>query len=140
MQVWLVYAFIAVVFSIVNNFIVSKILREGLKTHETIIYALPFTIAFGLGLLIANGKNMTPIKPKHLLLLALSTLAGGITLIFYRMSVQLSPNAGYVGAILAMNIIPVTLISMYAFKNEINIFKFLGVVMVALGGSVIAYF
>lgn len=138
MEPWLRLAFTAVVFSIANNFIISKILREGLDTHETIVYALPFTIAFGLGLLMMNGNSMKPIRPYHFGLLALSTLMGGITLYCYRWSVKLSPNAGYVGAILAMNIIPVTLLSMSAFRNEFNVLKFIGVCTVAAGGFMIA--
>jgi len=138
MEPWLRLAFMAVGFSVANNFIVSKILKEGLETYETIVYALPFTIAFGLGLLIANGNKMKPIKPFHMGLLALSTLVGGITLYCYRLSVKLSPNAGYVGAILAMNIIPVTLLSMTAFGNEYNPTKLLGVCVVAAGGFLIA--
>lgn len=138
MEPWLRFAFMAVGFSVVNNFIISKILREGLETYETIVYALPFTIAFGLGLLMINGNNMKPIKPYQLGLLAISTLMGGITLYCYRLSVKLSPNAGYVGAILALNIIPVTLLSMSVLKNDFNPIKFLGVCVVAAGGFLIA--
>jgi uncharacterized membrane protein len=138
MEPWLRLAFMAVGFSVINNFIIAKILREGLETYETIVYALPFTIAFGLGLIIANGNKMRPIKPLHIGLLALSTLVGGITLYCYRTSVKLSPNAGYVGAILAMNIIPVTLLSMTYFSNNCTPIKFLGVCVVAAGGFLIA--
>jgi len=138
MEPWLRFAFMSMGLSVVNNFIVSKILREGLETYETIVYALPFTIAFGLGLLIANGNKMKPIKPIHMGLLALSTFVGGITLYCYRLSVKLSPNAGYVGAILALNIIPVTLLSMSVFGNVFSPIKFLGVCVVAAGGFLIA--
>lgn len=139
METWLQFAFISVVLSVINNLIVSKVLREGLETYETIVYALPFTIAFGLFLLVANGNKMKPIKPFHIGLLGLSTFVGGLTLYCYRLSVKLSPNAGYVGAILAMNIIPVTLLSMYALGNGFNPKKFLGVCVVAAGGLLIAF-
>ena len=42
MELWIGYSLLACLFSVANNFIVSKLIREGMSSHETILFALPF--------------------------------------------------------------------------------------------------
>ena len=138
MERWVNFALLAVLLSVVNNFIIGKLLREGLQTHETIIFALPFYLMFVLSLYLSKKNEIRPIKRSHLGLLALSTLIGSMTLFFYRTAVTHSPNPGYVGAMLALNTIPITILSFLFLGDNFTIMKFIGVVLVAVGGLMVA--
>jgi len=138
MERWVNFALLAVLLSVVNNFIIGKLLREGLQTHETIIFAVPFYLMFVLSLYLSKKNELRTIKSSHLGLLALSTLIGSMTLFFYRTAVTHSPNPGYVGAMLALNTIPITLLSFLFFGDKFTVMKFIGVVLVAVGGLMVA--
>ena len=138
MERWVNFALLAVLLSVVNNFIIGKLLREGLQTHETIIFALPFYLMFVLSLYLSKKNELRTIKRSHLGLLALSTLIGSMTLFFYRTAVSHSPNPGYVGAMLALNTIPITILSFLFLGGRFTILKFIGVVLVAVGGLMVA--
>jgi len=138
MERWVNFALLAVLLSVANNFIIGKLLRDGLSTHETIIFALPFYLIFVLFLYQHKKNDLKPVKGNHLGLLALSTLIGSMTLFFYRTAVSHSPNPGYVGALLAMNTIPITILSFLFLGDNFNFMKFVGVIMVAIGGFMVA--
>jgi len=138
MELWVNFALLAVLLSVVNNFIIGKLLREGLQTHETIIFALPFYLMFVLFLYLGKKNELRAIERSHLSLLALSTLVGSLTLFFYRTAVSHAPNPGYVGAMLAMNTIPITLLSFLFLGDKFTVMKFIGVVLVAVGGLMVA--
>jgi uncharacterized membrane protein len=138
MELWVNFALLAVLLSVMNNFIVGKLLREGLQTHETIIFALPFYLMFVLSLYLGKKNELRTIKSSHLGLLALSTLIGSMTLFFYRTAVTHSPNPGYVGAMLALNTIPITILSFMFLGGKFTILKFIGVILVAVGGLMVA--
>ena len=138
MERWVNFALLAILMSVANNFIIGKLLREGLQTHETIIFALPFYLMFVLSLYLSKKNELRTIKRSHLGLLALSTLIGSMTLFFYRTAVSHSPNPGYVGAMLALNTIPITILSFMFLGGKFTILKFIGVVMVAVGGLMVA--
>ena len=138
MERWVNFALLAVLLSVMNNFIIGKLLREGLQTHETIIFALPFYLMFVLSLYLSKKNELRTIKRNHLGLLALSTLIGSMTLFFYRTAVSHSPNPGYVGAMLALNTIPITILSFMFLGGKFTILKFIGVVMIAVGGLMVA--
>jgi uncharacterized membrane protein len=138
MERWVNFALLAVLLSVMNNFIIGKLLREGLQTHETIIFALPFYLMFVLSLYLSKKNELRTIKRNHLGLLALSTLIGSMTLFFYRTAVTHSPNPGYVGAMLALNTIPITILSFLFLGGKFTILKFIGVLMVAVGGLMVA--
>ena len=138
MERWVNFALLAVLLSVMNNFIIGKLLREGLQTHETIIFALPFYLMFVLSLYLSKKNELRAIKRSHLGLLALSTLIGSMTLFFYRTAVTHSPNPGYVGAMLALNTIPITILSFMFLGGKFTNLKFIGVVMIAVGGLMVA--
>ena len=138
MELWINFALLAVLLSVMNNFIIGKLLREGLQTHETIIFALPFYLMFVLFLYLGKKNELRTIKSSHLGLLALSTLIGSMTLFFYRTAVTHSPNPGYVGAMLALNTIPITILSFMFLGGKFTILKFIGVILVAVGGLMVA--
>jgi uncharacterized membrane protein len=138
MERWVNFALLAVLLSVMNNFIIGKLLREGLQTHETIIFALPFYLMFVLSLYLGKKNELRTIKSSHLGLLALSTLIGSMTLFFYRTAVTHSPNPGYVGAMLALNTIPITILSFMFLGGKFTILKFIGVILVAVGGLMVA--
>ena len=138
MERWVNFALLAVLLSVMNNFIIGKLLREGLQTHETIIFAVPFYLMFVLSLYLSKKNELRTIKSSHLGLLALSTLIGSMTLFFYRTAVSHSPNPGYVGAMLALNTIPITILSFMFLGGKFTILKFIGVLLVALGGFMVA--
>ena len=138
MERWVNFALLAVLLSVMNNFIIGKLLREGLQTHETIIFAVPFYLMFVLSLYLSKKNELRTIKSSHLGLLALSTLIGSMTLFFYRTAVSHSPNPGYVGAMLALNTIPITILSFMFLGGKFTILKFIGVVLVAVGGLMVA--
>jgi uncharacterized membrane protein len=138
MELWLGYSLLAVLFSVANNFIVSKLIREGMSTHETILFALPFYLIFVLFLYMHKKDDLKAVKKNHLGLLALSTFIGSMTLFLYRNAVTYSPNPGYVGAMLAMNTIPITILSFLFLGKSFTVMKFIGVVLVALGGIMVA--
>ena len=138
MELWVNFALLAVLLSVMNNFIVGKLLREGLQTHDTIIFALPFYLMFVLMLYISKKNELKTIKRNHLGLLALSTFIGSATLFFYRTAVYHAPNPGYVGAMLALNTIPITILSFMFLGGKFTILKFIGVLLVALGGFMVA--
>ena len=138
MERWVNFALLAILLSVANNFIIGKLLREGLQTHETIIFALPFYLMFVLSLYLSKKNEIRPIKRSHLGLLALSTLIGSMTLFFYRTAVTHSPNPGYVGAMLALNTIPITILSFLFLGGKFTVLKFIGVLLVALGGFMVA--
>jgi uncharacterized membrane protein len=138
MELWVNLALLAVLLSVANNFIIGKLLREGLQTHETIIFALPFYLVFVLSLYLSKKNELRVIKRSHLGLLALSTFIGSMTLFLYRTAVTHSPNPGYVGAMLALNTIPITILSFLFLGGKFTVLKFIGVVLVALGGFMVA--
>jgi uncharacterized membrane protein len=138
MERWVNFALLAILLSVANNFIIGKLLREGLQTHETIIFALPFYLMFVLSLYLSKKNEIRPIKRSHIGLLALSTLIGSMTLFFYRTAVTHSPNPGYVGAMLALNTIPITILSFLFLGDKFTILKFIGVILVAVGGLMVA--
>ena len=138
MELWLGYSLLAVLFSVANNFIVSKLIREGMSTHETILFALPFYLIFVLFLYMHKKNDIKVAKSNHLGLLALSTFIGSMTLFLYRNAVTYSPNPGYVGAMLALNTIPITILSFLFLGKSFTLMKFIGVVLVALGGIMVA--
>ena len=138
MERWVNFALLAVLLSVMNNFIIGKLLREGLQTHETIIFAVPFYLMFVLSLYLSKKNELRTIKSSHLGLLALSTLIGSMTLFFYRTAVSHSPNPGYVGAMLALNTIPITILSFMFLGGKFTILKFIGVILVAVGGLMVA--
>ena len=78
------------------------------------------------------------VKSNHLGLLALSTIIGSMTLFLYRTAVTHSPNPGYVGAMLAINTIPITILSFMFLGSKFTVIKFIGVLMVAVGGIMVA--
>jgi len=49
-----------------------------------------------------------------------------------------SPNPGYVGAMLALNTIPITILSFMFLGGKFTILKFIGVILVAVGGLMVA--
>jgi uncharacterized membrane protein len=61
-----------------------------------------------------------------------------MTLFFYRTAVTHSPNPGYVGAMLALNTIPITILSFMFLGGKFTILKFIGVILVAVGGLMVA--
>ena len=138
MELWVGYSLLAVLFSVANNFIVSKLIREGMSTHETILFALPFYLIFVLFLYMHKKDDLKAVKKNHLGLLALSTFIGSMTLFLYRNAVTYSPNPGYVGAMLAMNTIPITILSFLFLGKSFTVMKFIGVILVALGGIMVA--
>ena len=138
MELWVGYSLLAVLFSVANNFIVSKLIREGMSTHETILFALPFYLIFVLFLYIHKKDDIKVAKSNHLGLLALSTFIGSMTLFLYRNAVAYSPNPGYVGAMLALNTIPITILSFLFLGKSFTAMKFIGVVLVAVGGIMVA--
>lgn len=138
MQRWINFALLAVLLSVANNIIIGKLLKDGIKTHETIIFALPFYLLFVLSLYVNKKNELRTMKIHHLGLLALSTLIGSLTLLSYRTSVACSPNPGYVGAMLALNTIPITIFSFMFLGDKFTMMKFLGVLLVALGGLMVA--
>ena len=138
MELWVGYSLLAVLFSVANNFIVSKLIREGMSAHETILFALPFYLIFVLFLYMHKKDDIKVVKSNHLGLLAVSTFIGSITLFLYRNAVTYSPNPGYVGAMLALNTIPITILSFLFLGKSFTLVKFIGVVLVALGGIMVA--
>ena len=138
MELWVGYSLLAVLFSVANNFIVSKLIREGMSAHETILFALPFYLIFVLFLYMHKKNDIKVAKSNHLGLLALSTFIGSMTLFLYRNAVTYSPNPGYVGDMLALNTIPITILSFLFLGKSFTLVKFIGVVLVALGGIMVA--
>ena len=138
MELWVGYSLLAVLFSVANNFIVSKLIREGMSAHETILFALPFYLVFVLFLYMHKKDDIKVAKSNHLGLLALSTFIGSKTLFLYRNAVTYSPNPGYVGAMLALNTIPITILSFLFLGKSFTLVKFIGVVMIAVGGLMVA--
>ena len=138
MELWIGYSLLACLFSVANNFIVSKLIREGMSSHETILFALPFYLIFVLFLYMHKKDDIKVVKSNHLGLLALSTFIGSMTLFLYRNAVTYSPNPGYVGAMLALNTIPITILSFLFLGKSFTLMKFIGVVLVALGGIMVA--
>jgi uncharacterized membrane protein len=138
MELWIGYSLLACLFSVANNFIVSKLIREGMSSHETILFALPFYLIFVLFLYMHKKDDIKVVKSNHLGLLALSTIIGSMTLFLYRTAVTHSPNPGYVGAMLAINTIPITILSFMFLGSKFTVIKFIGVLMVAVGGIMVA--
>jgi len=138
MELWIGYSLLACLFSVANNFIVSKLIREGMSSHETILFALPFYLIFVLFLYMHKKDDIKVVKSNHLGLLALSTIIGSMTLFLYRTAVTHSPNPGYVGAMLAINTIPITILSFMFLGSKFTVIKFIGVLLVAVGGIMVA--
>lgn len=139
MDNWLLLSLLSVCLAIFNNILISVLIKEGVRTHETIIYALPFYVAFMFFIFSTHKEDFKPLTLRQFSILALSTIVGTTTLFLYRHAVGCSPNPGYVGAILSANIVPVTMYSIIFGGSQFTLFKFLGVMVISLGGFMIGF-
>ena len=139
METWVLLAFVSVFLAIINNILISILLREGLRSQETIIYSLPFYIAFMFFIFSTHKEDFKPLTLRQYIILAVSTIFGGLTLFVYRSAVECSPNPGYVSAILSANMIPVTLYTILFGGAPFTLFKILGVAVVSMGGFMVGF-
>jgi len=131
-MMWFIYALIAMVSFTVMILSFNKIGLLGMSSETTIMYYSIFA-ALLVFVYVISTKIPLSMTKYMLIFLIIAVVFGTIGNIFLLKSMQISPNPGYPVAIAGLQILLITVASVFLFKSEITLVKGIGILFALIG-------
>ena len=143
-NLWFIIAFLATLTTSCQDLFTKYLIKDNYDIYRLIVTLLFFQIiaVFGVAIYFYIYKNQEitslflPLlehKKKYMLL----ALLYGISFIFIVFAIKLSPNPGYVKAIVNLNAVIVSILAVYLLKSHLNRYTLCGVSLIVLGTYIV---
>ena len=113
-------------------------IKLGYGPIEIVMYGLIPTVLFGLIYMVYQSKKIKIPPRKDLSLFILSGIVSFFTFLWIRQAQILSPNIGYVNAIIYSSVFATVVLTALLFKDTINLQGVLGTGFIIVGMVLIA--
>ena len=135
---WIELSFLVFGILVFQDILHRYFMKLGYKPIEIVMYGLLPTVIFGILYMIYDSKKLKIPSHKDSLLFIASGIISFFTFLWIRKAQILSPNIGYVNAIIYSSVFATVILTAFIFKDKIHIQGILGTLFIIVGMGLIA--
>lgn len=128
---WILYSLVAMLCT-TGIYLIYKFTSNKIHPDLLLFYIFLIDIIL-LTFLVLKEKFSLRVSFWQFVILFIASIVAVMTNIISVVSIRIAPNPGYFSAISSASIVIVTILSFVIFKSEINIRKFLGIMLTVIG-------
>ncbi len=135
---WIELSFLVFGILVLQDIVHRYFMKLGYKPIEIVMYGLLPTVLFGILYMVYDSKKLKiPTTTEGLLFIA-SGIVSFFTFLWIRKAQILSPNMGYVNAIIYSSVFATVVLTGFIFKDKIHVQGILGTLFIIIGMGLIA--
>ena len=134
---WFVYALISMLFFSGMVLLFKKVLVLGIKPSVLMLF-LSMSLAIFYAIHVGVTKTSPKINIFGLVLIIIAAFLSYVANLLYTKSVAIAPNPGYSATIISLQLILITIVSIFLFGSEFDLTKGLGIVFAVIAAVLLA--